>query len=250
MKQSNLHLIIILATLITAILIAGILLIVIFATDPVPAATDESIETVATTTTLKQPSSVTPSTSAQTPTPKPPSTTTAQTPAQSNPPTSSATEQTPITNPTTNPTTNPATTPSTTPATTPTPAPTPTPAGNVVEGDKVGAMQIFASYETLAESVGGSKAQIRVTFYIESYSLSIGVRTDNYLVVNGVRTENLQSPSISLPKGSPQTRTVLYEYTCEVDRNNPPTIEYHWHFQGRYSGESADWLSVSLIPSI
>ncbi|MGM9648082.1 MAG: hypothetical protein ACI3YH_08140 [Eubacteriales bacterium] len=243
MKKSNLSLVIVLVALITVILIASIALVVAMNSKggSDPAQTSSTSVTVSVTD-----KTTTPTSSTQTPTTTPAvpdTTTTVQSPATTVPTTTPkpTTTQTPATTtkaPTT--TKEPAgTTKPTVPATTPKP-------GEIIAGDSVGSLGLFAAYTT--EDAGSDRITVRVTFYVESYALRIGARTDNYLTVNGQKISGLSSEAISLPNGSPQTRTVLYEYVTTVSKTgNTPVrleLEYFWHFQATYSGEHADWLSV------
>jgi hypothetical protein len=120
-----------------------------------------------------------------------------------------------------------------------------------VKGDNVGSLTIYAQYVTEEINEEANSMKIRFTFYVQSYSLRLGARSDNYLVVNGETYKKLASEKIDLPNGSPLTRTDLYEYVIEVEKtdDNVPVLlelEYFWHFQGTYSGEHAEWMSVKV----
>ena len=252
MKKSNLSLVIVLVALITVILVAAIALVVVTSRDSSdPADTSSTVATdkttaptsstptqtttktpSGTTTTLSPTTTQTPSTTTKAPTTTQTPTTTTQAPTTTKEP--ATTTKAPTT------TKEPAgTTEPTVPTTTPKP-------GQIIAGDSVGSLGLFASYTT--EDAGSDRITVRVTFYVDSYALRIGARTDNYLMVNGQKISGLSSDAISLPNGSPQTRTVLYEYVTTVSKTgNTPVrleLEYFWHFQATYSGQSADWLSV------
>ncbi len=247
MNKSNLILTIVLTALITVILIAGIVLIVVLSGDSEPVSTPADSTSVTVTTTKPYTTPTIPYTTPVFTTPNPTQNpdTTPNTPVTTTKPTT--TPNTPVT--TTKPTTTPNT-PVTTPPIVVPPSPGLNAVSGTVEGDKLGSLGICASYVTEKVDKENRTMTIRVTFYAESYALRIGARTDNYLMVNGKKMSGLDSDAINLPNGSPQTRTVLYEYVTTVSKpdDTPVTLEleYFWHFQASYSGVSADWLSVKM----
>ncbi len=240
MKNSNLLLVIILTVLITVILIAGSALIVVLATTTVDSTTTEVAGTTA------EPTDGT--TTAATTT-----TTTTTTTTKGNEPTKPATTTKPAEpdKPTTKPTTT-----TTKPATTPKPdVPTPAPGlhevSGTVKGDSIDSLGIYATYTTEEIDEEAKTMKIRFTFYLQSYTLRVGARGDNKLVINGQTLSKLPTEKIELPNGSPLTRTQLYEYVVEVEKpdDNTPVhleLEYSWHFQGKYAGVPAEWLSVKV----
>ena len=250
MKNSNLLLVIILTVLITVILIAGSALIVILsttasvdsttteavvATKPADSTTTAATTTTTTTTIQKPDEPAKPVTTAKPDEPTKPTTTTK--PAEPDKPT---------TKPTT--TTKPITTQK---PDVPAPAPGLHEVSGTVKGDSIDSLGIYATYTTEEIDEEAKTMKIRFTFYLQSYSLRVGARGDNKLVVNGQTLNKLPSEKIDLPNGSPLTRTQLYEYVVEVEKpdDNTPVhleLEYSWHFQGTYAKQPAEWLRVKV----
>lgn len=276
MKQSHLPLVIILTVLLTVTVIASVALVV--ALTMMPASDQPASDTTTTapavqstpdtTTTTKKPDlPTTPAVTTQPVVPTPPATTAK--PDNPNPPTPPATTTKPAEPKPPVTTTKPVeTTPppatdkpveTTPPVTTtkpeepviPTPAPGLNAVSGTVKGENVGSLTLYAQYATEEIDEEAKTMKIRFTFYIQSYSLRMGPREDNYLVVNGETFKNLTSEKVDLPDKSPLTRTQLHEQVIEIEKpdDNTPVhleLQYFWHFQGKYSGESADWLSVTV----
>lgn len=234
MKKNNLHLIIILSSLIAVILISAILLIVTLA----PASRGDGQTSAATS-------------------PQTQATTKNTTDAVVLFPT--FTTPAPYTTPVPETTTK---VPSTTPATEPTPdtdepitdAPSTSvadlkPISGTVKGDSISSLGIYASYATESIDQEARTMTVRITFYVESYGLQVGPRTANELLVNGQKVSNVSTQRINLPDGSPHTRTVLYEYVATIEKpdNTPVTlqVEFSWNSKIYYSGEYVEYLTVT-----
>lgn len=259
MKNSHLPLVIILTVLITVILIASVALIVVLSMDIQlndPAASTTTTPEAAVTTTKKPADSTTTAPNTTTTTVKPDEPTKPTTTAKPDEPTKPTTTAKPDepTKPTTTAKPDEPTKPTTT--TKPiTPPPTPNPGlseiSGTIKGDNIDSLGIFAHYVTEEIDKNAKTITLRFTFYLQSYGLRIGARSDNYLIVNGETHKKLATAKIDLPNGSPLTRTDLYEYVIEIEKpdDNTPVnleLEYFWHFQGTYAGEPADWLSVKV----
>lgn len=256
MKKNNLHLIFILAALITVILVSAIALIVMLtpASDgdgQTSAATPSQTQATTKNTTdsvVLFPHFTTPA-PYTTPVPE----TTTKVPATT--PTPETTPQAPATTPA------PETTPQT-PVTTPTPetdepitdAPSTSvadlkPISGTVKGDSISSLGIYASYATESIDQEARTMTVRFTFYVESYGLQVGGRTTNKLLVNGQKVGKVTTPKINLPDGSPHTRTVLYEYVVTVEKpdDTPVTlqVEFSWNSKIYYSKEYVEYLTVT-----
>jgi hypothetical protein len=256
MKKSHMQLVIILTVLITVILIASIALVIALSVDAAPGTTSGNTTpvvdvttdpvkgtTASTTTTTVKPAD--PTTPATTTKPNAPDTTTTKKPVD--PPAPNTTTK-PADPPKPDTTTKPA---DTTKPNTPAPAPSLNEVSGTVKGDSIDSLGIFAEYVTEEIDKDANTIKIRFTFYLQSYGLRIGARGDNYLIVNGETFKKLSTAKIDLPNGSPLTRTVLYEHVVEIEKPDANTpvelaLEYHWHFQGTYAGEHADWLTVTV----
>ncbi len=238
MKKNNIYLVVVLISLITVILIAGIVLITtVFSASNDPVTNDQ---TSLTATPVETPKSTTdilvlfPSYT----TPAPLTTSGPETTA----PTPATTPQTPA-----------ETTPQTPAETTPAPETSAVPLKPIsgsVTGEAVGSLGIYASYVTETVDSEAGTITVRVSFYVESYGLQVGARTTNYLLVDGKKISNVHTERINLPDGSPQTRTVLYEYVATLEKSDdtPVTLEleYFWNCKLYYSGEYVDYLSVKV----
>lgn len=96
-------------------------------------------------------------------------------------------------------------------------------------------------------SVSAKNVRLTITISLESYSLSVGERTANQLVLNGVpityRTEALEVPSGGLSK------TELYTWSETLplmeDGSMQQDLYAFWAFSGSYSGVQIDNLEVS-----
>ena len=273
MKKTHLQLVIILTVLITVILIASIALVIALSVDSAPSATDGSTTpvvnittdpingtTASTTTTTVKPADPTtpavttkpntpesdPTTTTKPTEPPKPNTTTTTKPAE--PPKPDTTTTTKPADPTKPDTTKPA---DTTKPNTPTPSPGLSEISGTVKGDNIDSLGIFAEYVTEEIDAEANTMKIRFKFYLQSYGLRIGARSDNYLVINGETIKKLPTAKIDLPNGSPLTRTELYEYVVEIEKPDPNTpvelaLEYHWHFKGTYAKVSEEWLVVRV----
>ncbi|MBQ7353978.1 MAG: hypothetical protein IJW62_00495 [Clostridia bacterium] len=243
MKKNNLHLIFILAALITVILVSAIALIVMLT----PASDGDGQTSAATTSQTQATTKNTTDSVVLFPH--------FTTPAPYTTPTPETTPQTPVTTPT------PETTPQT-PATTPAPetdepitdAPSTSvadlkPISGTVKGDSISSLGIYASYATESIDQEARTMTVRFTFYVESYGLQVGGRTTNKLLVNGQKVGKVTTPKINLPDGSPHTRTVLYEYVVTVEKpdDTPVTlqVEFSWNSKIYYSKEYVEYLTVT-----
>ncbi|MBQ7325250.1 MAG: type IV pilin N-terminal domain-containing protein [Clostridia bacterium] len=256
MKKTHLQLVIILTVLITVILIASIALVIALSVDSTPDTTDGSTTPVVdittepakgtTTTTTTKPAD--PTTPAITTKPNTPDSDPTTTTKPADPPKPNTTTTTQPADPPKPGTTKPA---DTTKPNTPTPSPGLSEISGTVKGDNIDSLGIFAEYVTEEIDAEANTMKIRFKFYLQSYGLRIGARSDNYLVVNGETIKKLPTAKINLPNGSPLTRTELYEYVVEIEKPDPNTpvelaLEYHWHFKGTYAKVSEEWLVVRV----
>lgn len=222
------HLTVILAALLTTIVIAIIVLVLLLTSTNPEQPADTDLPLVTTTASLPSGTSAPPSTE-----------TTAPTTDGTNPPTTTAgigetTVQPPVT--------------TTTPVTQ---APPVTPVGPVsgsAYGDKLGSLELYAEWTTTAYDAATGNCTLSLNVYCDSYSISIGPRFENYLVINDQRVE-FRTEKVSVPTNDFKARTLLYSTEYEVQKDSPGErldvhIEFGWHYQGSYSGEHAEWLTL------
>lgn len=123
------------------------------------------------------------------------------------------------------------------------------PLSGTIQGDKLGGMNVDAVYEVVENNGASATAKVRFAVYVNSYAIGIGARSENYLTVNGNTAEAIYTPAVKVPAGSGLTRTLLYETVLEISKTNDGTIpfqvEFGWFYAGSYSGEYADWITVS-----
>ncbi len=115
-------------------------------------------------------------------------------------------------------------------------------------GDKLGSLELYAEWNTISYDPATGSCTLKLNIYVDSYSLTLGPRFKNYLTINDQQVE-FQSEAISIPAGSPKVRTLLYSTEYEVQKDSltqqlPVHIEFGWHYQGSYSGEHAEWLTL------
>ena len=146
------------------------------------------------------------------------------------------------------------------PGSTPSPINTPTPTADIGDmGTETGlvdssgsfrsdtgtALNLVADWECV--SVSAKNVRLTITLSLESYSLSVGERSANQLVLNGVpityRTSALEVPSGGLSK------TELYTWsetlTLMEDGSLQQDLYAFWEFSGTYSGTQIDRLELS-----
>ncbi len=107
------------------------------------------------------------------------------------------------------------------------------------------ALNLVADWECV--SVNAKNVRLTIILSLESYSLSVGERTANQLVLNGVpvtfRTDALEIPSGGLSK------TEIYTYTETIpmmeDGSLQQDLYVFWVFSGSYSGVEMDKLELS-----
>ena len=106
-------------------------------------------------------------------------------------------------------------------------------------------MNLVADWECI--SVSAKNVRLTITLSLESYSLSVGERTANQLVLNGMpityHTQALEVPSGGLSK------TELYTWsetlTLMEDGSLHQDLYAFWVFSGTYSGVQIDQLELS-----
>ena len=145
------------------------------------------------------------------------------------------------------------------PGSTPSPVNTPMPAADDAEGgdydlvdisgsfrsDTGTALNLVADWECI--SVSAKNVRLTITLSLESYSLSVGERSANQLVLNGIpityRTSSLEVPSGGLSK------TELYTWSETLplmeDGSLQQDLYAYWVFSGTYSGVEIDQLELS-----
>ena len=107
------------------------------------------------------------------------------------------------------------------------------------------ALNLYADWECV--SVSAKNVRLTIVLSLESYSLSVGERSRNQLVVNGVpvtyHTDALEVPSGGLSK------TELYTWTETMPLMEDGSLQLDlyasWEFSGSYSGVAMDTLEVS-----
>lgn len=146
------------------------------------------------------------------------------------------------------------------PGSTPSPVNTPMPTAEVPEnGSEFEPVDISGSFRSntgtalnlVADwqcvSVSAKNVRLTITLSLESYSLSVGERSANQLVLNGIpityRTAALEVPSGGLSK------TELYTWTETLplmeDGSLQQDLYAFWVFTGTYSGVQIDKLELS-----
>lgn len=115
-------------------------------------------------------------------------------------------------------------------------------------GDNLDSLQLYAEWTTVSYDESTGSCTLKLDFYCESYSISIGPRFKNYLDINGERVE-FSSERISVPTDEHLARSLLYSAEYEIQKDSPAEafpvqIEFGWHYQGSYSGEFAEWLTL------
>lgn len=146
------------------------------------------------------------------------------------------------------------------PGSTPSPVNTPIPTTDDVENggdydlvdasgsfrsDTGTALNLVADWECI--SVSAKNVRLTITLSLESYSLSVGERSANQLVLNGIpityRTSSIEVPSGGLSK------TELYTWSETLplmeDGSLQQDLYAYWIFSGTYSGKEIDQLEVS-----
>lgn len=146
------------------------------------------------------------------------------------------------------------------PGSTPSPVNTPTPASNDKENggeydlvdtsgsfrsDTGTALNLVADWECI--SVSAKNVRLTITLSLESYSLSVGERSANQLVLNGIpityRTSSIEVPSGGLSK----TKLYTWSETLPLmeDGSLQQDLYAYWIFSGTYSGTEIDKLELS-----
>lgn len=232
MKESSSykHLTVILAALVTAITIAIVVLVILLATAPADSPNAPADTTV---------NSVLPPSSSS------------DRPVTSTSPTTTLPNDSPVSDGNTTTTEKPSTDlPPVTDA--PIGGGTQTPPDGPIEGsaygDHLDSLELYAEWTTVSYDAATGSCTLRLDFYCESYSLSIGARFNNYLDINGERIE-FRSEGVSVPTDEHKVRSLLYSTEYEVKKASPDEalpvrIEFGWHYQGSYSGEHAEWLTL------
>lgn len=147
-----------------------------------------------------------------------------------------------------------------TPGSTPSPINTPIPATDDTEtggdydlvdasgsfrSDTGTALNLVADWECV--SISAKNVRLTITLSLESYSLSVGERSANQLVLNGIpityRTSSIEVPSGGLSK------TELYTWSETLplmeDGSLQQDLYAYWVFSGTYSGKEIDQLELS-----
>ena len=146
------------------------------------------------------------------------------------------------------------------PGSTPSPVNTPSPTADIPDnGSESGlvdtsgsfrsdtgtALNLVADWECI--SVSAKNVRLTITLSLESYSLSVGERSANQLVLNGVpityRTAALEVPSGGLSKSElytwSETLPLMEDGSLQQD------LYAFWEFSGTYSGVEIDRLELS-----
>lgn len=146
------------------------------------------------------------------------------------------------------------------PGSTPSPVETPSPDGlsgedaagaglvdvsGSIRSDTGTALNLIADWEYV--SVSARNVSLRITLYLESYSLSVGERYGNTLCI-GDETVTFRTPELEVPSGE-LVRTELYSfsetYTLPESGSLSTTLSAVWSFAGSYSGVELPELSLS-----
>lgn len=232
MKESSYkHLTVILAALLTTIVIAIIVLILLLTSATPEQPADSNPPAVSTTAPNPLSSLTLPSTS-----------TTAPTTDGTTPPTTTTVGG--------NETTAQPPTVTTAPLTDAPPSVNPIgPVSGSAYGDKLGSLELYAEWTTTSYDAVTGSCTLTLSVYCDSYSISIGPRFENYLVINDQRVE-FRTEKVSVPTNDFKARTLLYTTEYEVQKDSPNErfdvhVEFGWHYQGSYSGEHAEWLTLT-----
>lgn len=228
-SSSYKHLTVILAALLTTMVIAIIALVLLLSS---PSVSDDPPDSAIGDSSTRDPSVISPGTSSGQPT------TSTSTTDGSTPPATPGGDQTTVGTPTTE-----------APPSTDEPILPPVgPVNGSARGDKLGSMELYAEWNTIAYDPETGSCTLKLSLYCDSYSISLGPRFKNYLIINDDRFE-FQTDQISIPSNDHMARTLLYSTEYEVQKDSltdrlPIHIEFGWHYQGRYSGEFAEWLTL------
>lgn len=234
-SSSYKHLTVILAALLTTIVIAIIALVLLLSATPADSPSGDSTEDKVTSfdrndptgTTSNKPNDQTTPSSNVTTAPSP----TASAPPATTPPNTSPTVTTPP------PVTDP-----------PIVAPS-GPINGSAYGDQLGSLGLYAEWNTVVYDPATGNCTLKLSVYCDSYSISIGARYGNYLVINDQRVE-FRTEKLSVPTNDYKARTLLYSTEYVVEKGSPDEalpvhVEFGWHYQGKYSGEYAEWLTLT-----
>lgn len=226
-SSSYKHLTVILAALMTCVVVAIIVLFILLTSTDFsqPAQTNGSEQSGASTT-VGHPSDTTAS-SETTNTPPTSSSTTSSGDGTTVPPTTTLVP--PVTNP-----------PSTDPI---------GPVSGSAYGDKLDSLGLYAEWTTVAYNATTGNSTLKLNVYCDSYSLSVGPRYNNYIVINDRRVE-FNTERISVPTDDYKARTLLYSTEYVVQKDSPAEridvhVEIGWHAQITYSGELVEWLTLT-----
>lgn len=229
-SSSYKHLTVILAALLTTTVIAILALVLLLSA---PSVSDDPSDSVIGDSSTRDPSVISPGTSSGQSV-----TSTSSTTDDPTPPTTPGNDQTTVGTPTTD-----------APPSTDEPILPPVgPVNGSARGDKLGSMELYAEWNTIAYDPETGSCTLKLSLYCDSYSISLGPRFKNYLIINDDRFE-FQTDQISIPTNDHMARTLLYSTEYEVQKDSltdrlPIHIEFGWHYQGRYSGEFAEWLTL------
>ena len=107
------------------------------------------------------------------------------------------------------------------------------------------ALNLYADWECV--SVSAKNVRLSITLSLESYSLDVGERNRNQLVVNGVPV-TFHTEALEVPSGSGLGRTVLYTWSETMPLNEDGSLQLDvyasWEFSGSYSGVEMETLEV------
>ncbi len=146
------------------------------------------------------------------------------------------------------------------PGSTPSPVNTPMPTAEIPEsGSESGlvdasgsfrsdtgtALNLVADWECI--SVSAKNIRLTITLSLESYSLSVGERHSNQLVLNGVPI-TYHTASLEVPSGG-LSKTELYTWSETLPLMEDGSLQQdlfaYWEFSGTYSGVQIDRLELS-----
>ncbi len=146
------------------------------------------------------------------------------------------------------------------PGSTPSPVNTPVPTASYLESqaefdpvdisgsfrsDTGTALNLIADWECV--SVSAKNVRLTIKLSLESYSLSVGERTANQLVLNGVPI-TYRTPALEVPSGG-LTKTELYTWSETLplmeDGSLQQDLYVFWVFTGSYSGVEMEKLELS-----
>ena len=107
------------------------------------------------------------------------------------------------------------------------------------------ALNLIADWECV--SVSAKNVRLTITLSLESYSLSVGERTANQLVLNGVPI-TFRTPALEVPSGG-LSKTELYTWSETMplmdDGSLQQDLYVYWVFTGSYSGVEMEKLELS-----